>query len=375
MFSNLFFPHDSKPEHFRALDGLRGLAVLFVLLSHSGNAGFFFHRFLDFSGSGKIGVYLFFVLSAYLLDRQIAIALMSNKSSKKYWLNYLLRRFLRIYPLFFIALLVHGLMTLTGYPTVIRTFMDLFLHMTMFIGKSIFWSIPVEFKYYFISPLIMVLCQRWFNWELKPVMISLLVLSFIAVFAQYHWPMSIVSTFRHFPIFLIGTLISIYELLNQKSLVERTKPSHFDRAGIVGLILIILSVPYYFKGISNSPVNFQDSIYYFPYAFLWGIILIAAKYGKGIIKWVLELKLFRFIGTISFSMYLFHMPVLILMLKLDLNIPDFLKVYVFFLLSIMISTMTYLAIERPLSKIRIYKVPLTEKSISSVSNEPDSNSH
>ena len=108
--NKLFFPHDNKREHFKALDGLRGVAVLLVLLSHSSNANLFFHEFLNFQRIGKVGVYLFFVLSAYLLDRQIALAFMTKKSSKGYWKNYFLRRFLRIYPLFVVALILHGLL-------------------------------------------------------------------------------------------------------------------------------------------------------------------------------------------------------------------------------------------------------------------------
>ncbi len=60
--NNRFFPHDKKQEHFMALNGLRGLAILMVLLSHSGNLGFVFADFLDFQKTGKIGVYLFLVL-------------------------------------------------------------------------------------------------------------------------------------------------------------------------------------------------------------------------------------------------------------------------------------------------------------------------
>jgi len=56
-----------RMHHFDALDGLRGLAVLVVIASHLSNVGLLPQPGL--SGTGKAGVYLFFVLSAFLLTR------------------------------------------------------------------------------------------------------------------------------------------------------------------------------------------------------------------------------------------------------------------------------------------------------------------
>jgi hypothetical protein len=64
----LFFDKTSSTNlQFGSLDGLRGIAVLFVVLSHLSNAGFNLTPVLNFAGSGKYGVFLFFVLSAFLL--------------------------------------------------------------------------------------------------------------------------------------------------------------------------------------------------------------------------------------------------------------------------------------------------------------------
>ena len=108
---HLFFPHDHRELHVKSLDGLRGIAVLFVVLSHSSIEGFFSWSPLDFKGIGKTGVYLFFILSAFLLDRQIIFKLRKGQADNLYWLNYVIRRFLRIYPLFAVALIVDWLVT------------------------------------------------------------------------------------------------------------------------------------------------------------------------------------------------------------------------------------------------------------------------
>jgi len=349
-----FFPNDNKIEHFKALDGLRGIAVLMVLLSHSSNANVFFHELLNFQKVGKVGVYLFFVLSAYLLDRQIAQAFLSGKASKLYWKNYALRRFLRIYPLFCISLILHGILNLIGFKTVIDNSLDIPLHMFLLKGESIFWSIPVEFKYYLISPIIMWFCQRFLNWDNIKLALFFLSLIIASIGIELLFKLPLVSTLRYFPIFLVGTTISIYELNIKNEKSKRVKPITLNLLGITSALIILITVPFYFDSIFGINVDFHSSIFFFPYAILWGIILLTAKYGRGLIKKILEFKFLRFIGTISFSMYLFHKLFLKLVKVVDIN-PN-LQIYIFFILTIIFSSISYLMIEYPLSKIRFTRI-------------------
>ena len=89
-----------------ALDGLRGLAVLLVLLSHMSLHGINIIEPLDFSGIGKAGVYLFFSLSAFLLTWQAVQSGNEATRSSRYWLGYAVRRIVRIYTLNLVALIV-----------------------------------------------------------------------------------------------------------------------------------------------------------------------------------------------------------------------------------------------------------------------------
>ena len=360
-FNSLFFPHDNKPEHFKALDGLRGIAVLLVLLSHSSLANIHMHKTINFHSMGKVGVYLFFVLSAYLLDRQIALAFMTNKSTIAYWKNYLLRRFLRIFPLFTLALILHYFLTLLGFFTVIDTIFDIPLHMLLIKGESIFWSIPVEFKYYLFSPIIMWFCHKFLKWNATKLLLFFTTLIALSIVKQFVFDLPLISTLRFLPIFLIGTIISIYELLFRTQLQKTIKPSLFNISGIIAIVLILLTAPFYFEKIFGFTVNFQSFSFYLPYAMLWGVILLSAKYGKGLMKYVLEIKLLRFIGTISFSLYLFHILILEIIKHVEIN--QNIKFYIFFLLSILFASISYLVIERPLSKVKIYSNTISERDI------------
>ena len=94
--------------HIIALDGLRGFAVLMVLLAHAYDRGISpFADYINLKGSyfGVHGVFIFFVLSAYLLTKQFLDSDATDKNFIKFTGEYFYRRFLRIYPLFVISLL------------------------------------------------------------------------------------------------------------------------------------------------------------------------------------------------------------------------------------------------------------------------------
>ena len=357
-FDALFFPHDNKGEHFRSLDGLRGVAVLFVLLSHASNASLHFHEYLNFRGIGKVGVYLFFVLSAYLLDRQIALAYMTGKSSGSYWKNYFLRRFLRIYPLFVIALFTYALLTASGIKTDIDTYSDIPMHLLLLRGESVFWSIPVEFKYYFLSPIIMWICHRYLRWKPRDLLLLFIFSIIFSIAVELMLKLPLVSTLRYLPIFLVGTFISIFELLYKDQLKHLFSAKIYNLAALIAALAILITVPFYFEKFFNITVNFHASEFYFPYALAWAVILVSAKHSKWLVARFLEIKFLRFLGSISFSIYLFHIPVLIIILKTE--IPHPVKIYAFFLLTIIFSSISYLLIERPLTKIRIYSKNIRE---------------
>lgn len=347
--NSLFFPHDEKKDHLKALDGLRGIAVLLVLLSHASHAGLYFHQYLRFEFIGKVGVHLFFVLSAYLLDRQISLALLNHKASLGYWINYALRRFLRVYPLFFIALVVYYMASILGVESVISSWKDIVAHLLLIKGDLFFWSIPVEFKYYLISPLILWFCSRMLNWDGQKMMALFLVMIVAAVALQWTCHLSRISTFRYLPMFLCGTLVAVYDVAFMKKGGLQPMAKMVGAVGLAVLFLILLTTPFFFESLFGFRPKFHTSIYYLLYAVGWSSVLFAAKYGSGVLIKMLEFRPLRFIGSISFSLYLFH--VLILELTVQMEIPQCTKIYMLFGLAIAFSCVTYLLVERPLSKL------------------------
>jgi peptidoglycan/LPS O-acetylase OafA/YrhL len=168
--------------HMPGLDGLRGLAILMVMVVHFGGgiahgasgADRWVSRFM---GAGWIGVDLFFVLSGFLITG----ILYDTKGTPGCLRNFYARRVLRIFPLYYGALLV----LLVGLPLIGRgsmpgvekvaqnqgwlwvycsNFAAVFIDDKVFTGGLVqaghFWSLAVEEQFYLVWPLVVLLLRR-----------------------------------------------------------------------------------------------------------------------------------------------------------------------------------------------------------------------
>lgn len=146
---------------FSPLDGLRGIAVLIVFLSHSSGFRQRLTPWTSFHGTGHLGVYLFFVLSGFLLTCSLLTA------PRVSFPGFYFRRFFRVAPLFYLvvtAVLVVQLLTggLDLYNLHIKAgWLGYAQHLLFYRGDSVFWTIAAEFQFYLILPfLILVLRSR-----------------------------------------------------------------------------------------------------------------------------------------------------------------------------------------------------------------------
>ena len=325
------------------LSGLRGIAVLLVLLSHVGGV----FQLPVGAGIGKAGVFLFFTLSAYLLTSQILSAFNHQQITPAYWGTYLVRRVMRIYPLYLLVLLVSAL----GYAWFGRYFVaiepfDVVRHLVLLDGKSVFWTIPVEFSYYLLLPFIAIplgFAQRYGN-------IWAIALGVFAIgLSSWAWPQSEsalngINVLPYLPIFLMGSLAPIViEMMRQHY-------SRSSRLGGIGFILTIMAVavtvPDLWRLLVNAEItNSHFHRDYLMYGILWSLCLVFALVDDGVIRRFLEWKPLTYLGLISFSAYLVHLPIFLFFNSLAF--PAVLSASLAFALTLSISAATYRFIEAP----------------------------
>jgi peptidoglycan/LPS O-acetylase OafA/YrhL len=302
----------SQSNHLQFLDGLRGIAVLMVILSHLSNVGL--HIFiLDFSGIGKYGVYLFFVLSAFLLTSQFLQKGLHNGYTRYAISNYFFRRTLRIFPLYYLVIIVSAITTQTlsqklaghGLPFTIDA-NEVIDHLTLQKGNSVLWSIPVEFKFYFLLPLVslaFILSRSRFSLDLLLVLFAILLTNLL--YPASESPGNSVILGYYLPVFLLGSLSA--------SATIKLKP-RVDNSLALRLLVYILSifslalVPSVF-----SRIFFDIDVGYFHrefilFGFFWGTLIYALCHSSTAIKRALCWPPFTFLGRISFSAYLLHIP-------------------------------------------------------------------
>jgi len=153
------------------LDAVRGLAVLLVLL-HNTNIYRSLHlRFI--SDNGWMGVDLFFVLSGFLITG----ILLDAKQSESYFKNFYARRCLRIWPLYYSALLFMFVIVPLLRPSEARVIFDtrsspwwsyLFFAQNFLVPipssatglLGVTWSLAVEEQFYLVWPLVVRFCNE-----------------------------------------------------------------------------------------------------------------------------------------------------------------------------------------------------------------------
>lgn len=347
-------------QYRKDIDGLRAVAVIPVVLFHSG--------YSMFSG-GYVGVDIFFVISGYLITNILIKQLQNDQFSIATFYE---RRIKRIFPALFTVLIVSSLAAIwLMLPGEIKQFKQSVISTLFFYSNYFFmfdvgyfadpaetkpllhmWSLAVEEQFYVVFPVYLFLAFKYCRKYVGIITIFLLLISFAysAVLVNYLPGDAFYSTPARAWELMIGSLLAIYpkrEVLNS--------PLKSNILSITGLGLIVASVVFFEK---TTPFpGYMAAIPVLGSA----LILYAAHSERNLVGQLLSTPLFRFIGLISYSLYLWHWPVLTFARLYSLGSHPYELMPWLLLLMILLAFLSWKFIETPFRRGKLFNNQSTIK--------------
>lgn len=320
-----------KSIYFPGLNGVRFFAALLVIIDHTE----LFKSYLGYqtvwsngysSYLGGFGVTIFFVLSGYL----ITYLLLNEKSFSSINIkHFYIRRILRIWPVYFLVVFTtffiipkidlfhvphyyagtaHYSVSLFLYTGMLANVAAVFYPTVAF--ANVLWSVAVEEQFYLLWPHIIKLKR-----SLLKIFISIIILYFIIKFSLLIFNFKRLYYLLHiscFPALIIGGIGAYFVFNNSRWIQFLYKRS-------VQLITLIL-----FLVLLSNKFNFQ----YYGFAMkelnsliICCLIINISTNKNSIVN--LENKAFNYLGKISYGMYAYHLPVVVVVLKL---FPSYLNI-------------------------------------------------
>ncbi len=366
----------------KELDGLRGIAVVLVMALHLfKRAGYFTEHpvlegIITVSTVGWVGVDIFFTLSGFL----ITSILLKSKTDEHYFKNFYVRRALRIFPLYYAAILFVLFLApkveeeftnqlSTALPIMLlyqQNWALLFkgFYITQYLGIT--WSLAIEEQFYLIWPFIVYKLDRE---KLVKFSIGYIAVSIIGrTLGTLLWPdLGQSSTFFYYTSFarfeemLFGGLLAAF--LTYDGALEKVKRYAlplFLASFTVFVALHLLSLP-------GSPHPEHASLpltlggYTTAALFTLGLIGIFITHPpENLFRRFFSNPVLTFLGKYSYSMYLFHMTAALILLDVFWHSelrgwkPFFLYPLSVYIVTIVIAWLTWHLLEKHILGLKKY---------------------
>ncbi|HEX7857266.1 MAG TPA: acyltransferase family protein [Sphingobium sp.] len=290
------------------IEGIRAVAVLLILFNHSGVRGF---------SGGFIGVDVFFVISGYLITSILLRDIQNNTNSIAQFYR---RRILRILPALF-ALLIF---------TTAMSFLFMVPHELTLYGKSLLatlffssnfafyadtgyfslaastrpllhtWSLAIEEQFYIFWPLLITFCARKGRTSVNSMLVAVVIISLALAIWMVATDMSAafyLLPFRAWELALGGMLTMLPQ-------PQRLPQWLRQIAGVAGLLVILACTNRY----RELATPFPGLAATLPCLGTAALILAGPQTLTGRL---LAFPITRFFGRISYSLYLWHWPVIV----------------------------------------------------------------
>lgn len=336
-----------RPE----IDGLRAIAVIPVVFFHANLFGF---------TGGYVGVDVFFVISGYLIT---SIILSEKEKGTFSLVTFYERRARRILPiLFFVILACLPMAWIYLLPSDFLTFSKSLVSVVLFVSNIFFWqevsywnpsselqpllhtwSLSVEEQYYVVFPLFLMAMWRY---RKRWILGSFMLVAVISL-ATSHWAAFRYPTAAFYLLITrgwelaIGAAIAFY-FLYRKNYIELIRANTYldEILSLFGLCLILYAVLAYDKSI---PI---PSLYALVPTVGAGLIIVFTSTDT-IVGRLLSSRLLLLVGLTSYSIYLWHQPLLSFYRYVNIGEPSEKIKIIIVILTLVLSYFTWRFIEKP----------------------------
>ncbi|MFA3778670.1 acyltransferase family protein [Yersinia sp. 1652 StPb PI] len=334
-------PHLSHPKYRPDIDGLRAIAVILVL---------FFHAKIFGVNSGFVGVDVFFVISGYLITLGIKNGLEKGDFS---FIDFFKRRLWRLQPVFITLIIVVTIITtLTYLPDDYLKYTNSLRYASSFLSNDYFsnlnngyftddvnimpllhtWSLSVEWQWYLLLPFLMFIffkllnIKKWTYWILPLTALMIIGIHFGSLAIQINEideskTLSFIFNDKNSLKYYYSFSGRIFEMLIGSSLavigslkVDRI-PQWLNSIIGIACIAIIVAI-----GMRGGVLDFYPNKYALSVCLSSAILIyLGGSKNKGFATKILSIRPIVFVGLISYSLYIWHWPVLAFIRNLSIE--------------------------------------------------------
>ncbi|EER68173.1 acyltransferase family protein [Gemella haemolysans] len=360
---------NNKSKYLPSIDSLRALAVLAVII---------YHVDVNYLPGGFLGVDLFFVLSGYLISSLIIKEYRKTGSLNLY--NFYIRRARRLLPAVYFMITV-GLVVMVLFNEVLlrKSHLDAIFgyiyssnwwyifhkldYFDSFGAQSPFkhlWSLAIEEQFYMIFPLLFLLVNRKkkskdgtykLNKNFLYVVLGLILVSLIAhilLFDINNISRIYFGTDTRAFSLLVGVVGAI--LYPMERLHAKVTPQQNMIYSVVSLVSIATLITVMIYTSEYNTLLYRGG--FLLVAILGLIVIISSGKQHTLMSRLLSFKPVVFIGKISYSLYLWHFPVLVLTTPVsEIGNPNIIFVILRVILTFILATASYVFVETPIRKL------------------------
>ena len=360
---------NNKSKYLPSIDSLRALAVLAVII---------YHVDVNYLPGGFLGVDLFFVLSGYLISSLIIKEYRKTGSLNLY--NFYIRRARRLLPAVYFMITV-GLVVMVLFNEVLlrKSHLDAIFgyiyssnwwyifhkldYFDSFGAQSPFkhlWSLAIEEQFYMIFPLLFLLVNRKkkskdgtykLNKNFLYVVLGLILVSLIAhilLFDINNISRIYFGTDTRAFSLLVGVVGAI--LYPMERLHAKVTPQQNMLYSVVSLVSIATLITVMIYTSEYNTLLYRGG--FLLVAILGLIVIISSGKQHTLMSRLLSFKPVVFIGKISYSLYLWHFPVLVLTTPVsEIGNPNIFFVILRIVLTFAVAIVSYVFVETPIRKL------------------------